>query len=139
MSTLTNSLALAVPLLCLINAKDTCISGQLKLRIYSKECEELSVKTKVDDKIHFTECGEAWGAEKGEIDGFAIVGEVPIDITQESANVTFWFNQGPKDHPYEKKTEVNLNVRDQGSTTDLPVYFDFQGGSLYLQSYMEVR
>jgi hypothetical protein len=45
MSTLTNSLALAVTLLCLMNAEDTCISGQLKLRIYSKECEGLSVKT----------------------------------------------------------------------------------------------
>ena len=139
MSILTNSLALAVPLLCLINAEDTCISGQLKLRIYSKECEGLSVKTKVDDKIHFTECGEAWGAEKGGIDGFPIVGEVPIDRAQENPTAKFWFNQGPKDHPYEKKTEVRPNICRHGPETDLPVYCGFDGGSLHFKPHMEAR
>jgi len=108
-TTFTNSLALAVPFLQLITADDLCVSGQFRLRIYSdtKECDGLSVKTKVNDQIRQTECGEAWGTEKDGIDGFPIIGEVPIDRENILEPIKFWFNQGPKDHALSKETEVS--------------------------------
>jgi hypothetical protein len=109
-TTLKHSLALALPFLCLITADDFPVGGQFRLRIYTKECEGLSVKTKVNGVIHQTECGEAdWGTEADGIDGYPIIGEVPIDRTGiEDSSTKFSFNKGPKDHPYEQDTEVSV-------------------------------
>jgi hypothetical protein len=107
-TTLMNSLALAVPLIHLISAEDFCVSGQFRLRIYAKECEGLTVKTKEGDDVPMTVCGEMWGTEKDGIDGFPIVGEVTIERADiRDSSTKFWLYWGPKDHAFEKKTEVS--------------------------------
>jgi hypothetical protein len=55
-----------------------------------------------------TVCGEMWGTEKDGIDGFPIVGEVTIERADiRDSSTKFWLYWGPKDHAFEKKTEVS--------------------------------
>jgi hypothetical protein len=108
-TTLKYSLALALPFLCSITADDCDVGGQFRLRIYIQECKDLIVKTSVHGVFHHTVCGEEdWGTEADGIDGYPIIGEVPIDRAEITNSPTiFWFKQGPKDDPYDGVTEVS--------------------------------
>ena len=65
-------------------------------------------------------CGEEdWHSEKDGRDGFPIIGEVPIAREDILEPVTFWFNQGPKDHPYHNETKVRSDLSFRLNAADI--------------------